>query len=172
MSGGNGGLGHEQGTNRNCKPGFGGGGGGAGYYNGGGGGTGWDNEPSGGGGGGSSYAMSGLTSVLQGPVPIETDPGPPSIVPPIDAYLALTSSPNPSTLGQPVTFTAVVTTPVPSVQIDVGTVSFRNGNVHLGDAPIVGGADGSGTATFVTSSLPGGTNHMSATFSGFSGGAA
>ena len=170
MSGGNGGLGHEQGTNRNCKPGFGGGGGGAGYYNGGGGGTGWDNEPSGGGGGGSSYAMSGLTSVFQGPVPIETDPGPPSIVPPIDTYLSLTSSPNPSTLDQPVTFTAVVTTPVPSVQIDVGTVSFRNGNAHIGDAPVVGGANGSGTASFVTSSLPGGTNHMSATYSGFSGG--
>jgi hypothetical protein len=51
---------------------------------------------------------------------------------------ALTSSPNPSTSGQPVTFTATLsstTGPVPT-----GTVTFKNGNTTLCSGSLTGGA--------------------------------
>jgi hypothetical protein len=76
---------------------------------------------------------------------------------------ALTSSVNPSAFGQPVTFTAKVTTafgPVPS-----GTVSFVRGSASIG----TGTLNSSGIATITTNSVPTGTHTITAIYSGYSG---
>jgi uncharacterized repeat protein (TIGR03803 family) len=72
----------------------------------------------------------------------------------------LTSSPNPSTFGEAVTFTAVVT-PAPP---DGETVTFERAgskNPVLGTASLNGG-----TAVFTTSALPVGTPHIKAVYGG------
>jgi uncharacterized repeat protein (TIGR03803 family) len=69
----------------------------------------------------------------------------------------LSSSPNPSTYGQAVTFTAVVT-PAPP---DGETVSFMKGTTVLGT-----GALSSGSASFTTSTLKVGTNAIKAVYAG------
>jgi uncharacterized repeat protein (TIGR03803 family) len=69
----------------------------------------------------------------------------------------LTSSANPSTLGEAVTFTAVVT-PAPP---DGETVTFENASKALGTAPLYGGS-----AAFTTSTLRVGTPHIRAVYSG------
>ena len=76
---------------------------------------------------------------------------------------ALTSSPNPSTFGQAVTFTATVTgqrgfykgTPT-------GTVSFYDGTTNIGNSNLNSG----GVATLTTSTLAVGTHSMTATYNG------
>jgi uncharacterized repeat protein (TIGR03803 family) len=68
----------------------------------------------------------------------------------------LTSSPNPSTQGEAVTFTAVVTPSPP----DGETVTFKTSKI-LGTAPLNGG-----TAVFTTSTLPVGTPHVKAVYAG------
>ncbi len=70
--------------------------------------------------------------------------------------LTLTSSPNPSTVGQPVTFTARVTGNSPT-----GTVIFTENGATIGSAPLVGGV-----ATFTISSLPAGSNAVTASYGG------
>jgi len=69
----------------------------------------------------------------------------------------LTSTPNPSTYGVAVTFTAVVT-PAPP---DGETVSFMKGKTVLGTGTLSGG-----TATFVTSTLKVGTTSVTAVYGG------
>jgi len=69
----------------------------------------------------------------------------------------LTSSPNPSTYGEVVTFTAVVT-PAPP---DGETTSFMNGKKVLGTGTL---SDGS--ATFITSTLKVGTTSITAVYGG------
>lgn len=69
----------------------------------------------------------------------------------------VTSSVNPSTVGQSVTFTATVTGTTPT-----GTVQFRDGAVNLG-APA---ALAAGVATLTTSSLGAGTHVVTAIYSG------
>ncbi len=69
----------------------------------------------------------------------------------------LTSAPNPSTYGEAVTFTAVVT-PAPP---DGETVSFMKGKTVLGTGTLSGG-----TATFVTSTLKVGTTSVTAVYGG------
>jgi uncharacterized repeat protein (TIGR03803 family) len=69
----------------------------------------------------------------------------------------LTSAPNPSTYGEAVTFTAVVT-PAPP---DGETVSFMKGKTVLGTGSLSGG-----TATFVTSTLKVGTTSVTAVYGG------
>lgn len=69
----------------------------------------------------------------------------------------LTSSPNPSTYGAAVTFTAVVTPAPPDGEM----VTFEHGLKVLGTAPLHGG-----TATFTTSTLPPGTPHIKAVYGG------
>jgi hypothetical protein len=59
----------------------------------------------------------------------------------------LSSSPNPSTQGQAVTFTAVITSPTVTAQ---GPVTFTVGKTVLGTAQL-----SSGKAKFTTSGLPG-----------------
>jgi hypothetical protein len=72
---------------------------------------------------------------------------------------ALTSSQNPSMLGQSVTFTATVTctgfTPT-------GSVTFLDGATTLGTAPL----NGAGVATFATSALTLGSHTMTASYGG------
>ncbi len=79
----------------------------------------------------------------------------------VDLYTtttALSSSLNPSTYGQSVTFTATVssagTTPT-------GTVTFKNGTKSLGSATL-----SSGVAKLVTSTLAAGTSSITATYGG------
>jgi hypothetical protein len=78
----------------------------------------------------------------------------------------LTSAPNPSTFGQPVTFTAAVTAPQ-STAIPTGTVTFRDssnpaGTVTLGQSTL----NASGIATLSISTLSVGTHTISAVYSG------
>jgi hypothetical protein len=73
---------------------------------------------------------------------------------------SLTSSPNPSTLGEPVTFTATVDSsegPPP----DGETVSFLQGKTVLGTGTL-----SSGSASFTTSALKAGTHSVTADYAG------
>lgn len=70
---------------------------------------------------------------------------------------AITSSPNPSTVGEAVTFTAVVT-PAPP---DGETVTFEHGSIVLGTGTLSGGS-----APFTTSTLRVGTPHIKAVYGG------
>jgi hypothetical protein len=85
------------------------------------------------------------------------------ISPVLPTRTTLTSSLNPSTVNQAVTFTATVTlasgaaTPVPS-----GIVTFLDGNITLG----TGALNASGVAAFTTSSLTVGSHTITATASG------
>jgi hypothetical protein len=72
----------------------------------------------------------------------------------------LTSSANPSGLGQGVTFTATVSPSGLGAGLPTGTVQFFNGSVSLGTANLI-----AGVATFSTSSLPQGTSTITATYS-------
>jgi hypothetical protein len=71
------------------------------------------------------------------------------------ANITLTSSPNPSTIGQSVIFTAMV--PVGAT----GTVQFMDGSTLLGSGTVSGT-----TATFTTSTLATGTHPVTAVYSG------
>jgi len=75
----------------------------------------------------------------------------------------LTSSPNPSTAGQSVTFTATVTS---GSGVPVGTVTFKEGTTTLASGVTV---DGTGNASFSTSTLAGGSHTVTATFTGATG---
>jgi hypothetical protein len=70
----------------------------------------------------------------------------------------LTSSPNPSTVGQAVTLTAKITSPTVTA---MGPVTFTMGQTTLGTAQLSGGK-----ATFTTSSLPAGSNVIKVTYNG------
>jgi hypothetical protein len=70
----------------------------------------------------------------------------------------LTSSPNPSTFGQTVTFTAVVASKV-GEPANGETVSFMEGTTLLGTGTLSGG-----TATFATATLPVGKDSITAVY--------
>jgi hypothetical protein len=70
----------------------------------------------------------------------------------------LTSSPNPSALGQAVTFTATIKSPTVR---PTGPVTFTAGKTVLGTAQLSGGK-----ATLTTSSLPAGTTVVTVTYEG------
>jgi len=70
----------------------------------------------------------------------------------------LTSAPNPSTVGQSVTFTAKIYSPTVT---PTGPVTFALGKTTLGTAQLSGGK-----ATFTTSSLPAGSNVIKVTYYG------
>lgn len=72
----------------------------------------------------------------------------------------ITSLPNPSSLGQAVTFTAKITSPTVS---PTGPVTFSVGNTVLASVQLSGGK-----ATFTTSSLPLGSSVVTVTFNGSS----
>ena len=71
---------------------------------------------------------------------------------------AITSSPNPSTYGELVTFTATVTA---ASGAPTGTVKFSNGITLIGSGAVSGGV-----ATFTTSALAAGTYSITATYGG------
>lgn len=69
----------------------------------------------------------------------------------------LSSTLNPLIFGQPVTFTATITSSGPST----GTVTFNDGSTVVASVPLA-----SGQASFSTSSLAAGSHSITATFSG------
>ncbi|MDB5352689.1 MAG: hypothetical protein JWN86_3936 [Planctomycetota bacterium] len=76
---------------------------------------------------------------------------------------ALSSSPDPSVFGQSVTFTATVSASSPSTGTPTGLVLFfDDGTTLIGEGML----DGSGTATFSTSSLPPGSHSITAVYEG------
>jgi hypothetical protein len=72
----------------------------------------------------------------------------------------LTSSPNPSTHGQAVTFTATVTSKL-GAPPDGETITFKKGTTVLGTGTLT-----SGSASFTTSTLPVGTSYIKAVYGG------
>jgi hypothetical protein len=74
--------------------------------------------------------------------------------------ITLTSSPNPSTYRQAVTFTAKVTSSV-GAPPDGETIAFMNGNTTLGTGTLSGGS-----ASFTTSTLKVGTSLVTAVYAG------
>jgi hypothetical protein len=78
--------------------------------------------------------------------------------PPATTTTILTSSLNPSTFGQSVTFTAAVTT---ASGTPTGTVTFFDGTTILGTGTLSGG-----TATFTTATLTVGSHNITATYAG------
>ena len=91
---------------------------------------------------------------------------------------AVASSPNPSTIGQTVTFTATVTPGSTTVVSPAGTVDFYDAttSTDLGTVPLVPGVNGGpSTAVLSTSALAAGMQSITATYLGnsnFSGSAA
>ena len=77
--------------------------------------------------------------------------------------VALTSSVNPSLVGQSVTFTATVTNNGAALTGLTGTVTFLNGTTPLCSSVAI---SGSGLATCSTSTLPLGTSNITAAYSG------
>ncbi|MFD1310940.1 Ig-like domain-containing protein [Streptomyces kaempferi] len=74
---------------------------------------------------------------------------------------ALSSAPNPSLSGQPVTLTATVTPVAPGGGTPTGAVSFFDGATLLGT-----GGLSAGVATFTTSTLSVGSHSLTAVYSG------
>jgi ELWxxDGT repeat protein len=84
-------------------------------------------------------------------------------VPTATASTMLTSSPNPSVSGQTVMFTASVTAVTPGVGTPTGTVDFTEGTTTLASGVTL---NGSGQATFTTSSLAVGSHTVTASYNG------
>ena len=76
--------------------------------------------------------------------------------------MSTTSSANPSTAGQPVTFTTTVTASISGTGVPTGSVSFYDGTNLLGTSPL----NSSGQAALTTSSLTVGTHTINAHYSG------
>ncbi|HEX3461686.1 MAG TPA: Ig-like domain-containing protein [Acidimicrobiales bacterium] len=83
----------------------------------------------------------------------------------IPTTTAVTSGPTPSSFGQPVTLTATVAPVAPGTGTPTGAVSFYNGSTLLGTGTLAAGTGGD-QASLVVSSLPVGSNAISATYSG------
>lgn len=90
---------------------------------------------------------------------VSTSPGMNQTVNQASSQTTLTSSPNPSTQGQAVTFTATVTSPNTT---PTGQVTFKSGSTTLGTKNL----NSSGVATLSDKSLPVGTDSIIATYNG------
>src|SRR5256712_2974204 len=75
---------------------------------------------------------------------------------------SLTSSPNPSTVGQTVTLSATVSPVAPATGVPTGTVAFKDGATTIGTATL--GATGS--ASIAISTLATGSHPLTAVYSG------
>ena len=75
---------------------------------------------------------------------------------------ALSSSTNPSALGQNITFTATVAAVATGGSMPTGSVIFSDGTTVLGHSTL----DNSGVATFSTAGLSGGTHSITAVYEG------
>jgi len=73
----------------------------------------------------------------------------------------LTATPNPSTYGQPVAFTAVAVA-TQSTTPPTGTITFRDSSTTLGSGPV----SATGSATLTTATLAVGTHTLTAAYSG------
>ncbi|WP_150127241.1 Ig-like domain-containing protein, partial [Streptomyces decoyicus] len=73
-----------------------------------------------------------------------------------------TSSPDPSTFGQPVTFTATVAAVPPGVGTPTGSVTFTVSGGGTAVVPL----DSGGVAKFIPGSLSAGSHPVTATYSG------
>jgi adhesin/invasin len=76
---------------------------------------------------------------------------------------ALTSSPNPSVTGHPVTLSATVNAVTPPVGTPSGTVTFLDGATTIGSAALAGNP---AQATLSTTSLATGTHNLTASYAG------
>ena len=99
--------------------------------------------------GNASYAASTSTPALTQVV---------NAAPPATTTTSITSSLNPSTFGQSVTFTATVTT---ASGTPTGTVTFFDGATNIGSGTLSGN-----TATFSTSTFATGSHSITATYNG------
>jgi len=79
---------------------------------------------------------------------------------PAASSLQLSTGPEPSAFGDPVTLTAQVSTTAPVTP--TGSVTFTDGGTALGTAAV----DATGTATLTSTALRGGTHEITATYSG------
>lgn len=90
-------------------------------------------------------------------------------VPRYPTSTSLTSSLDPSTYGQPVTLTAIVTS-LSTIEINnlpTGKVLFSGGTNHFGSATLVGNpTNGTGVATLTVKSLDAQTQNLTATYQG------
>jgi hypothetical protein len=75
---------------------------------------------------------------------------------------ALTSSVNPSVVGQPVTFTATIHSSGPGTGAPTGSVTFMDGTAVLGNANF----NSAGLASLKVSTLPAGSHTLTATYGG------
>jgi len=73
---------------------------------------------------------------------------------------ALASTPNPSNVGQSVTFTATLTAVAPGMGTPTGQVTFQQGNTVLAQVPL----NSSGAAAFSTTALAAGNDTITATY--------
>lgn len=76
--------------------------------------------------------------------------------------VAVVPSPNPSTAGQPLTLTAMVSVTAPGAGTPTGTVTFFDGPTSLGTGTLTS----NDLAVLVTSSLAAGTHSITATYGG------
>jgi hypothetical protein len=90
---------------------------------------------------------------------------PPTITP---TTALLSSSENPSTVGQSVTFTATIATTGAFIGVPTGTVTFFDGSNSIGTAIL----DTSGNGTLTTSTLTAGLHNITAVYAGNSSTAA
>lgn len=81
----------------------------------------------------------------------------------VDTTTTVTSSINPSVLGQAVTLTATVRETLSNVAVTVGTVTFKEGTATLSGPTSL---DSSGQASFITSSLSAGSHTIVVEYSG------
>jgi hypothetical protein len=85
-------------------------------------------------------------------------------VSPASTTTALSSAPNPSIFGEPVTFTATVEVVAPGAGVPMGTVTFSDDSTTLGTAALTGGSASLSIATLglggrtITAVYDGGTN--------------
>ena len=101
-----------------------------------------------------------ITAMYQGDINLAKSTSPPltQVVKIASSNTTIQSSVNPSAQGQPVTFTARVTSPTARV---TGTVTFTAGTTTLGTVSLSGGK-----AILTTSALPQGNNTITANFDG------
>jgi hypothetical protein len=83
---------------------------------------------------------------------------------PISTATTLTSSADPSPFGQPVTFTATVSSNTSGQPTPTGSVTFMDGTTVLNPGGTT--LDGTGTAAYATSSMPIGNNSVTAVYNG------
>jgi len=93
-----------------------------------------------------------------------SDSASPQVVNKAGTTTTVSSSGNPSVFSQSVTFTAAVTANSPGSGIPTGTVTFKDGNTTLGTPTL----DGTGHATFTTSTLSVASHSITASYGGSS----